>query len=37
MSLHTRTKDKSVLTEEACREVDSLINLEKAMRKKLGI
>jgi 4-hydroxy-tetrahydrodipicolinate synthase len=37
MGLHTRTKDKSILNENARWEVQSLIRMEKAMRKRLGI
>ena len=37
MSLHTRTRDRSILNENARLEVASLIRLEKAMRKRLGL
>ena len=37
MSLHTRSKDKSILNENARLEVASLVRLEKAMRKRLGL
>jgi 4-hydroxy-tetrahydrodipicolinate synthase len=37
MSVHTRTKDKSILNENAIHEVESLIRMENALRKKLGL
>jgi 4-hydroxy-tetrahydrodipicolinate synthase len=37
MSIRTRTRDKSVLNENARHEVASLVRLEKAMRKRLGL
>jgi 4-hydroxy-tetrahydrodipicolinate synthase len=37
MGIHTRSKDKSILNENARLEVESLIRLEKAMRKRLGL
>ncbi|GHV36843.1 dihydrodipicolinate synthase family protein [Spirochaetia bacterium] len=37
MGLHTRSKDKSILNENARHEIDSLIRMEKAMRKRLGL
>jgi 4-hydroxy-tetrahydrodipicolinate synthase len=37
MGIHTRSKDKSILNENARLEVESLIRLEQAMRKRLGL
>ena len=37
MSINTRCKDKSILNENAQLEVKSLINMEKAMRKRLEL
>jgi 4-hydroxy-tetrahydrodipicolinate synthase len=37
MDLHTRSRDKSVMNENARLEVESLVRLEKGMRKKLGL
>jgi 4-hydroxy-tetrahydrodipicolinate synthase len=37
MGIHTRTRDKSILNENACREIESLIRMEKAMRIRLGL
>jgi 4-hydroxy-tetrahydrodipicolinate synthase len=37
MSLHTRAKDQGVLNENARLETESLLRLEEAMRKKLGL
>lgn len=37
MSIHTRSKDTSVLNENARLEIESLIRLEDAMREKLGL
>jgi 4-hydroxy-tetrahydrodipicolinate synthase len=37
MSIHTRSKDKNILNENACREIESLVRMEKAMRRKLRI
>ena len=37
MGLHTRAKSKSILNENACLEVKSLIRMEDRMRKKLGV
>jgi 4-hydroxy-tetrahydrodipicolinate synthase len=37
MNIHTRSKDTSILNENARREIESLIRMEKAIRKKLGL
>lgn len=37
MSIHTRSRDKSILNENARLEVESLIRMEAGMRKKLGL
>jgi 4-hydroxy-tetrahydrodipicolinate synthase len=37
MGIHTRSKDKSILNENARLEAESLLRLEQAMRKKLGL
>jgi 4-hydroxy-tetrahydrodipicolinate synthase len=37
MSIHTRSKNKNILNENAMLEIESLIRLEKAMRDKLGL
>ena len=37
MSIHTRSKDKSILNENACHEIESLIRMEAAMRRRLGL
>jgi 4-hydroxy-tetrahydrodipicolinate synthase len=37
MSIHTRSKDKNILNENARLEIESLVRMEKAMRKKLGL
>jgi 4-hydroxy-tetrahydrodipicolinate synthase len=37
MSLQTRTRDKTVLNENARLEVESLVRMEKAWRKRLGL
>jgi 4-hydroxy-tetrahydrodipicolinate synthase len=37
MGIHTRAKDKSVLNENARHEIESLIRMEKAVRKRLGL
>ena len=37
MGIHTRSKDTSILNENARLEMESLIRLEQAMRKKLGL
>ena len=36
MSLHTRSKDKAILNENARLEMESLIRLETALRQRLG-
>jgi 4-hydroxy-tetrahydrodipicolinate synthase len=36
MSIHTRSKDKNILNENARLEIESLVRMEKAMRAKLG-
>ena len=37
MSIHTRSKDKAILNENARLEIKSLIQMETMMRKKLGL
>ena len=37
MSIHTRSKDKGILNESARLETESLIRMENAVRKRLGI
>ena len=37
MSIHTRSKDKGILNENARREIESLIRMETAMRRRLGL
>jgi 4-hydroxy-tetrahydrodipicolinate synthase len=37
MSIRTRSKDESLLNENARHEIESLIRMETAMRKKLGL
>jgi len=37
MSIHTRSKDKGILNENARLEIESLVRMEKAMRTKLGL
>jgi 4-hydroxy-tetrahydrodipicolinate synthase len=37
MGIHTRSKDKNLLNENARREVESLVRLEDKMRAKLGL
>jgi 4-hydroxy-tetrahydrodipicolinate synthase len=37
MGIHTRSKDKSILNENARREVDSLIRMEDSIRRKLRL
>ena len=37
MSIHTRSKDKGILNENARHEIESLIRMEAAMRRRLGI
>jgi 4-hydroxy-tetrahydrodipicolinate synthase len=37
MGLHTRTRNRDILNENAQREIDSLIRLENAMRTRLGL
>jgi 4-hydroxy-tetrahydrodipicolinate synthase len=37
MSIHTRSRDKNLLNENARREVESLIRMEDKMRRRLGL
>ena len=37
MSIHTRSKDKGILNENARHEIESLIRMETAMRRRLGL
>ena len=37
MSIQTRSKDKNILNENACHEIESLIRMENSMRKRLGL
>ena len=37
MSIHTRSKEKSILNENARYEIESLIRMETAVRKRLGL
>ena len=37
MSIHTRSKDKGILNENARHEIESLVRMETAMRRRLGL
>ena len=37
MNIHTRSKDKSILNENARLEIESLLRMENAVRKRLGL
>ena len=37
MSIHTRSKDKNILNENARHEIESLIRMETAIRRRLGL